>query len=607
MTSLFSSALQIRKIIVGLSILLSSLISSAGPVAPPDQSVKLIAQAQLRHYNLSPGQGSEIKINIHLPEGYKAYEDQFKVKILSPIDFKTSALHVSPLIEFFDKASKKIRKGAIKSGEVLVPFEVPKDISADAKEMLIELTYQVCTEKFCLFPQTLSLKTPFTLSPQTSEQKIIATDGESKSLFKLELSEVFARGLIWTFIFVFIAGVLTSFTPCIFPMIPITLSVLGRNAHTRSRWQNFMVSNLYVLGIAVTYSVMGVVAASTGALFGSFMSHPIVLSVMCLVFFAMALSMFGLYELQAPAFIQNRFSTSDDLTGYSGAFFSGIISGVVASPCVGPVLVGILTYIAKSQNLVLGFFLMFTYAVGMGQIFLVLGAFSQLTKLLPKSGPWLDGIKNIFGILMIGVCYYFLSLLLPSRAWDSALGLGFLVGAVVLIRTSFNHENRKIQISSFKLLSVVIAAVLGLSFISLGAFDLRNKLQTNWIKENPGYDIKAMNWQNYSEAAMSEAKAQNKPVIVDFNAEWCAACKELDQYTFTNQRFQLLSTQFVLMKYDATNETPELEALRSKFGIVGLPTVLFFDRQGNQIQELTLTAFEEADAFIERMSKAIKN
>ncbi len=560
---------------------------------PEPSKQVLTAHVQLKDYQLNAGQGSEIKINLNLPDGYKAFEDQFRLKVISPEGFRIGQLQISPLIEFFDKTTKRQRKGVIKSGLITAPLEAPKDLSDGDHELILQLTYQACTDTFCLFPANLDLKTPFNFD-SGSALKTAAEATSSSSPF--EFSEYFKKGLLWTFFFVFLAGILTSFTPCMFPMIPITLSVLGKNAHTRSRWQNFIVSLLYVLGIAVTYSIMGVVAASTGALFGSFMAHPAVLSVMCLVFLAMALSMFGLFELQAPAFIQNRFASSDDLTGYSGAFFSGVISGVVASPCVGPVLVGVLTYIAKTQNLVLGFFLMFTYALGMGQIFLALGVFSQLTKLLPKSGPWLEGIKHIFGLSMLGVFYYFLGLLVPLRVWDVALGVGFLVGSIILLSRKARYS-KTIGLPSL---------IVGLGFVALGALNLRPELQERWIKETPGYDVKATNWLPYSEAELVRAREQGKPVIVDFHAEWCAACKELDQYTFTNQRFQLLSTQFVLMKFDATNESPELDALRAKFGIVGLPTVLFFNKQGVLLPELTLTAFEEADPFIQRMSKALK-
>jgi thioredoxin:protein disulfide reductase len=583
------------RIFVGIlfALLLSSL-AQATKLTPPETGLPiLVAHVQLKDYQLNAGQGSEIKISLDFPDGYKAFEDQFRLKVLSPEGLQIGQLQISPLKEFFDKTTKRMRKGVIKTGLITVPFEMVKDLSEGDHELVLQLTYQACTDSFCLFPATVELKTPFNFYSGVAQR---ASTEVGVSTSSIEFAEIFQKGLLWTFIFVFLAGILTSFTPCIFPMIPITLSVLGRNAYTRGRLQNFLVSVLYVLGIAVTYSVMGVVAASTGALFGSFMAHPAVLTIMCLVFLAMALSMFGLFELHPPAFIQNRFSSSDDLTGYSGAFFSGIISGIVASPCVGPVLVGVLTYIAKSQNLVLGFFLMFTYALGMGQIFLALGVFSQLIKLLPKSGPWLDVVKNIFGVSMLGVFYYFLSLLIPGRYWDAALGLGFLACTVFLFRGK--TKNSKLWIT--------IGAALGLCFLAIGAFNLRPKLQERWIEEKPGYDIKATNWIHFSEAELARAREIGKPVIVDFHAEWCAACKELDQYTFTNQRFQLLSTQFVLMKFDATKESSELDALRAKYGIVGLPTVLFFDKQGKHLTELTLTSFEEADSFIRRMSKAIQ-
>lgn len=553
----------------------------------------LTAHAKISPYQFRPEETVELKIQLSLPSGYKAYEDQFRIQIVKPEGFKLSSFQVSPVEEFYDKFSKKNRKGMSGDAQLIAPIEAPKEINESHQELEIEITYQACTDTFCLFPKTITLKAPFQFVSDTKNQTA------NTSFLNTEFKSMFEKGLWWTFIFVFLAGVLTSFTPCIFPMIPITLAVLGKHAHTRSRSKNFIVSNLYVLGIAVTYSIMGVIAASTGAMFGSFMSHPLVLLAMCVVFLAMALSMFGLYEIQPPQFIQKRFSNTSDLTGYSGAFISGIFSGVVASPCVGPVLVGILTYIAKTQNLWLGFFLMFTYAMGMGQIFLVLGAFSQLTKLLPKSGPWLDGVKYLFGILMLGVFYYFLSLLIPQKYWDVSLGLGLILAALY-----FGVFSKAAATSPYiKKILMHIFILTGVGFILLGFFDFRSLLQERWITDKPGYDIKALNWKTFSEAELESAKKAGKPVIIDFWADWCAACKELEQFTFTNQRFQLLSTNFVLLKFDATKESPELDALRKKYEIVGLPTILFFDKNGVWRPDLTLTAFEEADKFIERMMK----
>lgn len=355
------------------------------------------------------------------------------------------------------------------------------------------------------------------------------------------------QGLVTTYFLVFLGGVLTSFTPCIFPMIPITLSILGKHAHARTRLQTFLVSVLYVWGIAVTYSLMGVAAAMTGALFGSFMSHPLVLGFMVLVFFAMSLSLFGLFEIQPPKFIRDKLAT-DKGSGYSGAFISGVIAGIVASPCVGPILVGILTYVAQTQSPIFGSTLLFTYAIGMGQIFLVLGSFSHGIKLLPKSGPWLDRVKKVMAVMMLLVSFYYLSIIFP-------------------------------------------------------ALDV-----SKWNEKKPGFSVNASNWQPYSEAALQQAITDKKPVIVDFYADWCAACKELEKHTFTNQQFQLLANNFVLLKFDATDaESPAFEKMREKYGIVGLPFILFLDSKGEWVKEATLTQFEVAGPFIQRMELVLKS
>ncbi len=282
----------------------------------------------------------------------------------------------------------------------------------------------------------------------------------------------------------------------------------------------------------------------TGAIFGSFMSHPIVLGMMILIFFAMFLSLFGLFEIQPPQFIRDKLAT-DKGSGFSGAFMSGVVAGVVASPCVGPVLVGILTYVAQTRSPIFGSTLLFTYALGMGQIFLVLGASSHAMKLLPKSGPWLDRVKKVMAVLMLLVSYYYLTILYP---------------------------------------------------------------QTNIFKQQdkPGFSVQASEWLTYSETNFQSALSQNKPIIIDFYADWCGACKEMEARTFTNQRFQLLATKFVLLRFDATNDSSEFDKLKEKYNIYGLPFVAFLNSKGEWQKDLTVTSFEEADPFIQKMETALK-
>jgi len=505
-----------------------------------DEKHPLSAVAKVTPYTLEPEQIAELQISVLLPIEFKAYEDQFHIQVVSPDGVKISKFSISPLAEFFDKFTKKKRRGVVGSATLIAPFELPKNISLGDQELQVKLTYQACAEAYCLFPQDLILKVPISVSSETHTV-------HPHSFFDMSFKEIATHGLWWSFLFVFLFGILSSFTPCVYPMIPITIAVLGREAHARTRWQNLKVSLVYVLGIAATYSALGILAASTGILFGSFISNPIVLGFVVVVFLAMALSMFGVFEFEAPQFLRDGVLSHLHVHGYLGAFVSGLVAGIVASPCVGPVLVGILTFVARTQNLWLGFWLLFVYALGMGMLFIAIGVFSHATKFLPRSGEWMSRVKIFFGLIMVGMAIYYLNMIFP------------------------------------------VAHI----------FD-----KSRWISENPTISSKAMShWNNYSDDLLNQAKAEGRPVIIDFRADWCAACKELEQFTFSNAKFQKASEDFVLLKFDATNDTPALEKMKDKYHIVGLPWVVFISKTGQWQADLTLTAFEDADPFIKRLEK----
>jgi thiol:disulfide interchange protein DsbD len=362
-------------------------------------------QGKLSSYNIEPHQILEMQLELTLPNGYRAYEDKFKIKISDP-NFKVQNYSLKPIKEFYDENTKQKKKGVIGKSTLSAPIEAPPQLNEGDQQLKVEVTYQACTNTYCLFPTTKEVLIPFHAIPTLDTS-------EKKAFWQMEFKDVFTKGLPLTFLFVFIAGLLTSFTPCVFPMIPITMAVLGRQAHMRSKSHNLLLSVLYVLGIAITYSLLGILAATTGKMFGSFISSPLVVGFVCIVFLTMALSMFGFYELQLPAFIRDRLSKGLQMHGYWSAFIYGVIAGIVASPCVGPVLVGILTYIAQTQNVGLGFWLMFVFALGMGQLFLLVGLSSQATKLLPKSGRWMELVKKILGVMMLGVCIYYLNIIIP--------------------------------------------------------------------------------------------------------------------------------------------------------------------------------------------------
>lgn len=574
-----------------------------------DETDPLIAQASLQMKNWRPGQGGNLNIEMTLPSGFHAYEEQFKLKINSPF-FKFNKPTIKPMHDFFDKNSQKNRRG-MKDKATLTSFiEATENIDPNLTELSIELTYQACGESFCLFPKTKKLTVPIEVHldeiTTTIENPTKSNLNKSVSAtLKEKLESNLIRGSFWAFFIVFIAGILTSFTPCIFPMIPITLSILGHGAEKRTRWQNFLLSLFYVHGIAFTYSLLGVAAAKGGSVFGSSLGNQYVLSFVCIIMLLMALSMYGLFEIQVPAIIRNHFGNKKTETSYFGAFISGLFAGIVASPCVGPILVTILTFVSTTQNVFLGFFLLFTYAIGLGLIFLLLGVFSQLLKFLPRSGAWMNGVKILFGTLMMMAFYYYLNLLIPERYFDFLVGIGLIIFSSVYGAFNKHPHTPGKQIKKGLLLAVFY---IGLTYLVIGFFNLRPALESHFSTQNTSAaNQNSLSWKPLNSENLTVALQSGQPVILDFWAEWCAACHELEEKTFSDALVIEKLKQFQLLKFDATNESEILKEYKNKFSIQGLPTLIFYNAKGQKISTLTLTEFESPQAFQARLDKILES
>ncbi len=576
----------------------------------------MIVTGRVTPHDLGPGQSAEVELQLSLPPGFHAYEDQFYFEIVAPAGFLKGALKIDPIHEWYDKFSKRTRRGVEEKSTLKASIEAPVEEVDEAKELKIRLTYQACTEKFCQFPATKTIVIPFFLagkktSLQSSLQKNVLEKFSDSSALLVLLQE----NLLLALLFVFLAGVLTSFTPCIFPMIPITLAILGHHSAQRRRSQNFLFSLTYVFGIASTYSVMGIAAASSGGLFGASLGNPWVLSALCLIFLAMSLSMFGVFEIQTPLAFTNRISAKfsskkGPSEGLGGAYVMGLIAGIVASPCVGPVLVSILSLAAASHNRVLGFVLLFTYAFGMGMLFILLGLSSNISHKLPKSGPWMEAVKFCLGSLMLVGFYYYLHLLLPTVFFEGSLGLGLIILGGAYFETRLQSESAIRKIANGLMLALIFIGSLEIVFaVNSGrSCDSGKKTLLGSHNQKDQPDNVSMEWHNFStvpqlDKELSFASSRGKPVLIDFWAEWCAACHELEEKTFSDSLVAKELSNYYLLKFDATQTSNELSELKTRFKIQGLPTLIFFDSEGKWKEKATLTKFENPAEFLNRLKK----
>ncbi|HZY05435.1 MAG TPA: cytochrome c biogenesis protein CcdA [Anaeromyxobacteraceae bacterium] len=408
----------------------------------------------------------------------------------------------------------------------------------------------------------------------------------------LGLADLLASGSWLAFAAAFGGGVLTSLTPCVYPLIPITVSIFGARS-SASRARSVALSGLYVLGIAAMYSALGVGAALTGKAFGSVMQNPWVIGGIAVILAAMAASMFGAFELQLPAGLQARLSAVGG-AGYPGALAMGLVAGVIAAPCTGPVLAAALTFVAAKGSVAFGLGIMFVYALGMGLLFFLIGAFSVS---LPKSGPWMETVKGVFGVALLAAAGVFLRDAFPavkplfSAAQGAALlaagaaGLGILLGAV---QASFSGPSWE-RLAKAAGIALTVGGIVYASG-SASARSLASAEDFPWIRQDEA-------------GALALARAEGRPVIIDFWADWCAACRELDRDAWSDPRVREAAKRFVTLKMDGSQDSEAFQRAFDKYGVVGMPTVIFIDSRGREMPA-RITGAIDADEMLKWMRAA---
>jgi thioredoxin:protein disulfide reductase len=409
------------------------------------------------------------------------------------------------------------------------------------------------------------------------------SEGDSSSL-ENKLTNALESGSFLAFIFVFAAGFLISLTPCVYPMIPIIIGFVGSSAGG-NKMKGFILSLFFVLGLAIVYASLGVVAGLTGALFGAFMQNPIVLWFIVAVFVALGASMLGAFDISVPAAMQDKMM-SGERSGIFGAMFIGGVTGIVAAPCAGPPLLVLLSWIGNTGNVILGFLYMGTLALGIGVLFVVIGTSAAAMTALPQAGAWMDKIKKGLGILIFGVAIYYLNLLLSPDVFQLLLG-----ASLVLFGLYIGAASKWDELVGLGKLGKGIgftAIIAGSFYIVLGLAGMNDVNLSGGNAAGPGGAVEQADeghvpWNvNMYDEAFQMAAAEGKPVLIDFYADWCGVCVELDHNVWNQQIVIDAAQNYIPLKLDYTKTNDELESLRKKHGIGGLPTVMIVGPDGTE-------------------------
>ncbi len=397
-----------------------------------------------------------------------------------------------------------------------------------------------------------------------------------------------SKGPLYAALAALVGGLGVSLTPCVYPMVAVTVSIFGAR-QARHRWEGALLSAAFVLGIAAMFVPLGVFAGMSGQIFGSVLQNRWVIVAMATLFLALAASLFGAYEFGLPASLTNKLAEIGGI-GYKGAFLLGLACGLIAAPCTGPVLTGILAWIASTKSAALGAAAMGAFAVGLGMPFFVVGAFAVQ---LPKSGRWMVHVKSIFGVVLVIVAFYFLNTAFPALSAfvkPSALFYGGMA-ALLLLGLFLGAVHREFSEPGA---GVKIGKGLGIALVSFAGFG---------VVVGASKPKGSLSWEKTAvEVAKARAEREGRPLLVDFTAAWCGACKELDKHTFSAKDVNAEASRFVAVKVDATvDDDPKVVATLERFGVKGLPTVVVFDSSGKEA--LRYTDFVPPEQFLSDIKK----
>jgi thiol:disulfide interchange protein DsbD len=557
-----------------------------------------------------------IEVNFAIADGYYMYRDKFRFTLDAPAGAKLGVPEMPAGIrkkdEFF---------GEIETYRKQVSIRIPVE-GAAARTLQLTVRSQGCADiGVCYVPMdsraTIQLATlaggaaggggalgmseaPRSVQP-APRFSLFASDRDIAALFE---------GSLWQVLVIFVGfGLLLTFTPCVLPMVPILSGIIAGEGKNLNKLRALALSLAYVLGMAVAYATAGVAAAYSGSLLAAALQNPWVLGAFALVFVWLALSMFGFHDLQLPAFLHHRVARAHQrLQGgrIASVAAMGVLSAVIVSPCVAAPLAGALLYISQTKDVALGGTALFAMALGMGVPLVLVGVSEG--ALLPKSGPWMDGVKKFFGVLLLAVAIWIVSPVVPV-AVQMLLWAGLLVGSAMFLRAI---DPLPANASGYARLwkgAGVIALVAGVALLVGALAGNRDPLRPlAGLTAGAAPAAQPAKWVPIASLSELEQalRAPGRPVMLDFYADWCVSCKEMEAFTFSDPRVYAKMNGMLLLRADVTANDERHKLLLKRFSLFGPPGMIFFDAQGREIQGLRVVGYQDAERFLKTLDLAAR-
>ena len=587
--------------------LLAPLLAAAQDLLEPEKAFKFSARAL---------DGRTIEVRFDIADGYYLYKDKFRFAA-EPAANKLGTAQFPP-----GKVKDDEFFGKVETFRHDLVIKLPMEPAPGATDFKLTVTAQGCADMGVCYPpipqstriQLIGLSTAAAVSGidgASGEMPAPSAAGPPPVEESSRLAFLMEHASFWLIVTTFFgAGLLLALTPCVFPMIPILSGIIVGHGHTITRTHAFVLSAAYVLGMAVTYALAGVAAGLSGTLLSSTLQNPWVLGAFSVVFVGLSLSMFGFYELQVPAFLQSRLSQTANQQkagSVAGVTAMGAVSAVIVGPCVAAPLAGALLYIARTGNAVLGGTALFVMALGMGVPLLAVGVSAR--TFLPKAGPWMDAVKKFFGVLLLAVAIWMLSPAVPAVA-------AMLAWAALLIFSAmYLHALDPLPATAhgwqrFWKGVGVVSLLVGSALLVGALAGSRDPLQPLAVLRGAVASAEArVQFDRVASVAELDArlKAARKPVMLDFYADWCVSCKEMERFTFTDPRVQEKLSRMQLLQANVVAHNDDDKALLKRFSLFGPPGIIFFDQNGQELPDLRVVGYVPADKFAQTLDRVLAN